>query len=107
MSDNREAEELKAQWLENDRLEIESVLSDLLSTPRGRRFLYYQLSLGKIHQNPFTPNALSMSFACGEMNVGQKMLADILSVSPEAWALMQKEANDEYRTREQQLNPAG
>lgn len=103
MSDNTEIEELKQRWAEEDRLEIESQISRNLSTPEGRKFLYYLLSLGKIGQNPFTPNALAMSFACGELNVGQRILADILIVAPDAWALMQKEANDEYRTRQQLL----
>lgn len=103
MSDNQTQEELKQRWAEEDRLEIESQILKNLSTPEGRKFLYYLLSLGKIGQNPFTPNALAMSFACGELNVGQRILADILSVAPDSWALMQKEANDEYRTREQLL----
>lgn len=103
MSDNPQIEELKQRWADEDRLEIESQISRNLATPEGRKFLYYLLSLGKIGQNPFTPNALAMSFACGELNVGQRILADILSVAPDAWALMQKEANDEYRTRQQLL----
>lgn len=106
MSDNPTHEDLKALWKEADRLEIERVIADLLSTPSGRKYLYYLLSLGKIGQNPFTPNALSMSFACGELNVGQRILFDIISVAPDAWALMQKEANDEYRSREQSLADA-
>lgn len=107
MSDNQALEELKAQWKEADRLEIESVISSLLASPPGRKYLYYLLALGKIGQNPFTPNALSMSFACGELNVGQRILFDIISVAPDAWALMQKEATDEYRSREQSLTSAG
>jgi hypothetical protein len=103
MSNNPQAEELKRQWEEADRLNTEQILSSLLSTPGGRKFLYYQLSLGKIGQNPFTTNALAMSFACGELNVGQRILFDILSVAPDAWALMQKEANDEHRTRTARL----
>jgi len=103
MSDNPQAEELKQRWEKEDRLEIERQYLDLLSTSTGRKFLFYQLGLCKINQNPFTPNALSMSFACGEMNIGQRILFDILSVAPDMWAVMQKEANDVYRTREQSL----
>lgn len=103
MSDNPQAEELKKRWDEEDRLEIEHQYRQLLSNPSGRKFLFYQLGLCKINQNPFTANALSMSFACGEMNIGQRILFDILSVAPDMWAMMQKEANDVYRTREQSL----
>lgn len=100
MSDN---EELKQKWMEEDAAVVEMVYKELLSGPDGRKFLFHLLSITKLMNNPFTPNALSMSFACGEMNVGQRILADILRVSPDGWTLMQKEANDVYRTRQQSL----
>lgn len=103
MSNDLTTGELKAQWEQHDRLEIETVYTSLLNSPSGRKFLFYLLGLGKIGHNPFTSNALSTSFACGELNVGQRILADILSANPEGWILMQREANDEYRTRTQSL----
>lgn len=103
MSDDQQHEELKRQWELHDRLEIEAEYTALLNSPRGRKFLYYLLGITGIGKNPFTANALTMSFTCGELNIGQRILADILSTQPEGWLLMQREANDEYRTRQQSL----
>lgn len=99
-------DELTSQWEQNDRLEIEQALSALLSTPVGRRYLRRLLAFGKIGQQPFTTNALTMSFQCGELNVGQQILADILSVNPDGYVMMQKEANDEWNTRDQAIRDA-
>lgn len=106
MSDKSASEELKTRWAEEDRLEIENVYQDLLSAARGRKFLFYLLGVARVGQQPFAPNALQMSFNCGELNVGQKLLSDILSAQPEGWILMQKEANDAYRTRDNALRDA-
>jgi len=101
MSDDEKTEELKKQWELHDRLEIEKVYTNLLNDASGRKFLYYLMGITGLGKNPFTANALTMSFACGELNVGQRILADVLASNPEGWILMQREANDEYRTREQ------
>lgn len=103
MSDEITKDHLKDKWAEQDRLEIEEEYRSLLSSPRGRKFLYYLLGLTNFMRNPFTGNALTTSFNCGEMNVGQHLMADITSVDPIGWSRMQQEANDEYRTREHQL----
>jgi hypothetical protein len=103
MDSEKTPEELKFQWEEDDRLEIEQAVKALLATRVGRRYLRRLLEFGALGRNPFTPNALTMSFNCGELNVGQKIQTDIIAVDPEGWVNLQKEANDEYRTREQQL----
>lgn len=107
MSDELTPTELQKQWEEADQLEIENQYRDLLSTPRGRKFLFYQLGITKFMNNPFTGNALTTSFNCGEMSIGQRLMADITSVDPIGWSKMQQEANDEHRTRQQLLDAAG
>jgi hypothetical protein len=104
MSDNNHIEELKKEWAEQDQLVIEEEYRKLLRTSQGRQLLYHLLSIGGIGKNPFTANALTMSFACGELNVGQRILADILATDAEGWILMQKEATDAYRTRQSILD---
>lgn len=101
---NDEAERLKVRWAESDQAELDEVLSTLMSVAKGRRFINHILSLGKIGQNPFTSNALTMSFNCGELNVGQKILSEILALVPDRYILLQQEANDEWRARNTQLN---
>ena len=100
-------EELVAKWDKDDRTETEQAIRALLATAVGRRLLRRWLSFGKLGVNPFAPNALTMSFSCGELNVGQQMLADILAIDPDGWIAMQKEENYERQSRERDLTNAG
>ncbi len=93
-------------WNDNDQHEIELAIRDLLASAAGRRLLRRWLEFGKIGVNPFTTNALTMAFGCGELNVGQQVLADIMAVSPDGWLLMQKEVADEQRNRSSALDTA-
>jgi hypothetical protein len=106
MSDEITPDDLRNQWAEEDRLEIETQYRELLSTPRGRKFLFYLLGLTKFMQNPFTGNALTTSFNCGEMSIGQRLMADITSVDPIGWSRMQQEVNDADRTRSDAIRAA-
>lgn len=99
--------QLREQWAEADRLEIEEQYRELLNTPRGRQFLFYLLGLSKFMNNPFTGNALTTSFNCGEQSIGQKIMADITLVDPIGWSKMQQEANDVDRTRNTLERDAG
>jgi hypothetical protein len=58
-----------------------------------------------VGQQPFANNALQTAFACGELNVGQRVLDRITSVSPEGYLEMMKEMADERaRRRDAELN---
>lgn len=96
-------EKLKHYWAEQDRLIIGEEYRKLLGSAGGRKLLFYLLGLAGIGHNPFRKNALEMSFACGELNVGNQILADILQVNPHGWIEMQKEATDEQRNRDAEL----
>lgn len=98
--------ELTAKWEADDWNEVQQAIRDLLATSSGRRFLFRWLGFGRIGSNPFASNALTMSFGCGELNVGQRMLADLMETAPEGWLLMQREMNDEHRTRTNALTDA-
>lgn len=106
MSDELNTEELKRQWAETDRLEIEEQYRELLETPRGRQFLFYLLGITRFMNNPFTGNALTTSFNCGEQSVGQRIMSDITAVDPIGWSKMQQEANDVDRNRTNTLAAA-
>lgn len=98
--------ELSATWEANDWTETEQAIRALLATPVGRRLLRRWLAFGKIGVNPFAANALTMSFSCGELNVGQRMLADIMTIDPDGWVVLQREEHDEHRTRTNALSNA-
>lgn len=102
----KSADDLKNLWKEEDEQAINQAYIALLETPVGRKFLRHLLELGKIGQQPFTTNALAMSFACGELNVGQQILTELLTARPEGWIMMQKEANDEWKSRNSYISRA-
>lgn len=76
--------------------ERDYVVSTLLGDPKGREYLWWLLAITKVNANPFAGNALTTSFACGEMNVGQQILAHILEVNPAGYVQMLKERLDDH-----------
>ena len=71
--------------------EKDAVVNVLLNDGKGREYLWWLLTITKVNANPWTPNALTTSFACGEMNIGQQILAHILEVNPAGYVQMLKE----------------
>lgn len=62
---------------------------------QGREYFYFLLEICGIGKNPFTANALTTSFSCGELNVGQQIQAHIIEVSPDGYLQMLKEKEEE------------
>lgn len=80
---------------------VDKACLDLLSTREGRHYLWWLLRVGRIGAQPFSNNALATSFACGELNVGQQILAHIIEVNPAGYAQMiQEKADDDREWRE-------
>jgi hypothetical protein len=71
----------------------------------GRRYFYGLLVRCHVFANPYTGRAGTTAFACGELNVGQQVLADIMRIAPDEYVQMMREANardiadDTRRTR--------
>ena len=80
------------QEIQNARQEADD-LRWLLSDKRGRRIMWRLLSIAGINRNPFTGNSETF-FRCGEMNVGQRFMADINDYCPERYIEMIKERTD-------------
>jgi hypothetical protein len=93
-------EKLKERWLREDEHKIESAISTAIADAEGRKFLWWLLEIGRVGLQPYANNALNTSFNCGELNVGQRILDRIISVSPEGYLIMMKENNDEHRERD-------
>ncbi len=75
--------------------ELETAVRDLASTRQGRIFLFWLLEIGKVNVQPFTNNALSTSFNCGELNVGMIIQARIIEADPAIYVrLLQENQND-------------
>jgi hypothetical protein len=97
-------EKLKRRWQKEDELRIDSALSKVMADPEGRKFLWWLLEIGRIGMQPFSGNALNTAFTCGELNVGQKILDRIITVSAEGYVLMMKESQSEFNERSKQLS---
>lgn len=97
-------EKLKRRWLKEDQQRIDSAVSQAIETEQGRKFLWWLLEIGRIGTQPYSGNALNTAFACGELNVGQRILDRIISVSPDGYVRMMKENESETRERDAQLD---
>lgn len=97
---------LEKQWAKADADAEDAALSSLLASFEGRKFLWKLLRIGGVGRQPFTSNALTTSFNCGELNVGQQILDHIISVDPAGYVRMMKEQADERTERAKSLADA-
>lgn len=97
-------EKLKRRWQKEDELHVDSAVSKALADQEGRKFLWWLLEIGRIGTTPYSGNALNTAFNCGELNVGQRILDRIISVSPDGYLLMMKESQREMDERSKQLS---
>lgn len=78
--------------------DIDDFIEAAFTTVQGRRFFWWLLEIGKVGMQPFSGNALTTSFGCGELNVGNQILARILEVTPEGYINLLKEHNNARRS---------
>ena len=71
-----------------------TVIRQIMASSEGRAWLYRFLSMCHVYQNPFSQNALSMAFMCGEMNVGQRLMADVVTAAPDKYFDMLSEQGE-------------
>jgi hypothetical protein len=69
------------------------VIQTLMSTEDGRRFVREHLELARIGANPFNPDPLKTAFNCGELNIGQRFMAEVMNATPQLYMQMMAEAN--------------
>jgi len=82
---NKEQKQKRAKELEDLRF--------VLSDKRGRRVINRLLEKTGVYRNPFTGNSETY-FRCGEMNVGQFIIAEVQAVSPDSYTNLLKEFNE-------------
>ena len=90
--DDKQAERLNRELVKYqavDDAEIDEVIRNLLEEPKGQKFIWWLLQVGKYGINPFSPDVAVMAFQAGEMNVGSAILARILEVNPMGFAQLQ------------------
>lgn len=85
---------------------INRAIAEIADTDYGRKFLWWLLEIGQVNQQPFVSNALNTAFNCGELNVGNKILAKITEVDPAIYVRMQVEHLNDNRTDNSARNTA-
>lgn len=76
----------------------------VMSTPAGRQWLWSILERCHVFANPFTDTDRLTAFSCGEMNIGQAILADIMTAAPDSYIQAMRESNDRYTASERARN---
>lgn len=88
---------------DEERLALErKVLQDaedlkwLMAHKQGRRLVDKWLERSGIYRNPFNHSGSVTAFNCGQMNLGQQMLAEIMTHAPDAYLklLDERKRND-------------
>ena len=87
---------LQQQLAKKAELDIDDAIAALAQHSNGRQFLWWLLQIGQVGRQPFTANALTTAFQCGELDVGNKILARIISVDPAIYVRMQQEQQANY-----------
>jgi hypothetical protein len=95
---------LKDEFQKKREAHCEDVLRVLLSTFNGRVYLWHLLEIGKWNTQPFSPDEKVMSFNCGELNVGQRVLDEIINVDPSGFVTMMQENADARHALDRAIN---
>jgi hypothetical protein len=69
----------------------------LMSSERGRRFIYRLLEISGVFQISFDPNAMRMAFNEGKRDFGNRIFHQVMTVCPEQVPAMLKEQHDGKR----------
>jgi hypothetical protein len=98
--DLRSQEEAKAEQAKRERLAQEVEDGDwkwLMDNKRGRRIVWRLLELSGVFRLSFNTNAMSMAFAEGNRNFGNRTLSKIHALCPELYPVMVKENTNASR----------
>ena len=76
----------------------DAALKLCFTTYEGRALLWWLLEIGRVNTQPFSIDPQKTAFQCGEMNVGNAILARLVEVNPEGYLAMLKEKANEHRS---------
>lgn len=99
-TDLRAQETSERERATRQRLELEAEKTDvkwLMSTKRGRSFMWRLLEQAGIFRSSFDANAMRMAFAEGNRNYGNRVLDMVNRSCPELYTVMVKELFDDSR----------
>lgn len=87
------------------KLRIDDSVRALLKHQQGREYLYWLLEICRLGHTPWTANALTTSFNCGEQNIGIQIQAHIIEVDPDGYLQMLREKQDERNSLARKPEP--
>lgn len=96
--DTRAIERARDDKLIRERLARETEEADLkwlMNSKRGRRIIWRLLEQSGVFRLSFNTNAMSMAFAEGNRNFGNRTLSMIHTTCPELYSTMVKEQNND------------
>lgn len=96
--DDKQAQKLQkelAKYAALDDAEIDEICRFLLADQKGQKFIWWLLQIGKYGVQPFSTDRAITDFQCGELNVGQQILARLIDVNPLGFAQMQLNRKNE------------
>ena len=67
------------------------VVEGIMSVPEGRKWLYEILKRCHVFSTPFQNDPYATAFNCGEQNIGQMLLADIVAAAEDQYVVMCRE----------------
>lgn len=90
-------------WAKQDERDIDDAVKSMLQHALGRKLLWWLLQIGRVGAQPFVQDPLITAFNCGELNIGQQVLARLISVDPQGYVTMQTEHANEHVQRTAEL----
>lgn len=76
--------------------ELDEFTSAMMDTSQGRGWMWDILTATKVFQTVFSTRALEMAFNEGQRNVGLRLMADLMRVSPDQYITMARENGDRH-----------
>lgn len=83
-----------------------AALADVLQTETGRLVLWELLRRSGLYASVFDTQSLRMAALAGQQTFGQEILADVIAVDEDGYALMQREARQRARMDEAEFEAA-
>jgi hypothetical protein len=71
-----------------------AVIRSIMSSNEGRDWIYNLLQNCHVYSSSFSGNALTMAYAEGERNIGLRLMAELVSATPERYLEMLAEHGD-------------
>jgi hypothetical protein len=106
-TDLRGQQEGKQEAEAAERLARETEIADLkwlMSSKRGRRFVWRLLEMSGPFRMSFNTNAMQMAFNEGSRNLGNRLFNEVMTLCPEMYPVMAKEQQNDRDGNGKQSN---